>query len=46
MQDYTPHEKVLYTNTFNNQLKVCFSNKKNTIATQTRLTQNVKVYFK
>ena len=31
--------------TFNNQLKVCFSNKKYTITTQTRLTQIVKVYF-
>ena len=31
--------------TFNNPLKVCFSNKKYTITTQTRPTQIVKVYF-
>ena len=31
--------------TYNNPLKVCFSNKKNTITTQTRPTQIVKVYF-
>ena len=31
--------------TFNNPLKVCFSNKKNTVTTQTRPTQIVKVYF-
>ena len=31
--------------TFNNPLKVCFSNNKYTITTQTRPTQIVKVYF-
>ena len=31
--------------TFNNPLKVCFSNKNYTIKTQTRPTQIVKVYF-
>ena len=31
--------------TFNNPFKVCFSNKKCTITTQTRLTQIIKVYF-
>ena len=31
--------------TLNNPLKVCFSNKKYTITTQTRPTQIIKVYF-
>ena len=31
--------------TFDNPLKVCFSNKKNTITTQTRPRQIVKFYF-
>ena len=31
--------------TFNNQLKVCFSNRKYPLAIQTRPTQIVKVYF-
>ena len=36
---------VLYKITFNNPLKVCFSNKKYTITTKTRPSQIVKVYL-
>ena len=37
--------KVYIPITFNNPLKVCFKNKKNTITTQTRPTHIVKVLF-
>ena len=42
MQKIINKQLSLYTN---NPLKVCFSNKKYTITTQTQPTQIVKVYF-
>ena len=39
------YELICIQITFNNSLKVYFSNKKNTVTSQTRLIQIVKVYF-